>query len=233
MLLPIDMHEWLPQDHLVWFVLDTVEVLDTCELERTTRRGGRAGARGYDPRMLLALLVYAYCQGVRSSRQIERLCVTDIAFRVLCAQDGPDHSTIARFRTEARDVFSDLFSQVLMIAAEAGLGQFGTVAIDGTKIAANASIDANRGKQWFDQHVAEIVAESETVDRTEEAAAAGMHDRQDRVRAGLGDRTRRAERIRQAAEDLRSRHWQQAHADQQPGSAHRDRQRSRSIRRRD
>jgi Transposase domain (DUF772) len=79
--------------------------------------------------MLLALLVYAYCQGVRSSRQIERMCVTDVAFRVLCAQDGPDHSTIARFRAEARDAFTHLFSQVLMIAADAGLGRFGTVAI--------------------------------------------------------------------------------------------------------
>ena len=219
MLLPVDMHEWLPSDHLVWFVLDTVEVLDTCELERITRRRGRAGARGYDPRMLLALLVYAYCQGVRSSRQIERMCFTDIAFRVLCAQDGPDHSTIARFRTGARDVFSDLFSQVLMIAAEAGLGRFGTVAIDGTKIAANASIDANRGKQWFDQHVAEMVAESESIDRTEGAAASGMRDGQDRVPARLADRTRRAERIRQAAEDLRGRHRQQAHADQQRETA--------------
>lgn len=101
MLLPPDMCEWLPADHLVWFVLETVEVLDTSALERATRRRGGAGAAGYDPQMLLALLVYAYCQGVRSSRQIERLCITDVAFRVLCAQDGPDHATIARFRAQA------------------------------------------------------------------------------------------------------------------------------------
>ncbi|MFE3732836.1 transposase [Nocardia sp. NPDC059154] len=75
------MREWLPPDHLVWFVLDTIEVLDTSGLERATRRRGGAGAAGYDPRMLLALMVYAYCQGVRSSRQIERTCVTDVAFR--------------------------------------------------------------------------------------------------------------------------------------------------------
>ena len=84
MLLPVDMREWLPADHLVWFVLDTVDVLDVSALERARRRGG-AGAAGFDPRMLLALLVYAYCQGVRSSRHIERLCVTDVAFRVLLA----------------------------------------------------------------------------------------------------------------------------------------------------
>ena len=88
MLLPVDMRDWLPPDHLVWFVLDIVEAMETCALERTRRRGG-AGTAGYDPRMLFALLVYAYCQGVRSSRQIERLCITDVAFRVLCAQDTP------------------------------------------------------------------------------------------------------------------------------------------------
>ena len=103
MLLPVDLREWLPEDHLVWFVLETVDVLDTAGLERVTRRRGGAGAAGYDPRMLLALLVYVYCQGVRSSRRVERMCVTDVAFRVLCAQDGPDHTTIARFRAEAWD----------------------------------------------------------------------------------------------------------------------------------
>jgi transposase len=102
------------------------------------------GAAGYDPRMLLGLLMYGYCRGVRSSRQIERLCGTDVAFRVLCAQDVPDHCTLARFRADCQDGFTSLFTQVLMIAGRAGMARFGTVAIDGTKIAANASIDANR-----------------------------------------------------------------------------------------
>ena len=103
--------------------------------------------------MLLAMLIYAYCQGVRSSRKIERMCMTDVAFRVVCAQDGPDHATIARFRADAQGVFADLFSQILTIAARAGLGRLGTVAIDGTKISANASIDANRGSDWFERQV--------------------------------------------------------------------------------
>jgi transposase len=154
------MREWLPPDHLVWFVLETIDALDTTALERTRRRGG-AGAAGFDPRMLFGLLVYAYCHGVGSSRQIERMCVTDVAFRVLCAQDAPDHTTIARFRSEAQEAFSDLFSQVLMIAARAGLGRFGTVAIDGTKIKANASIDANRGREWFNQNVAAMLADAD------------------------------------------------------------------------
>jgi transposase len=220
MLLPIDLREWLPEDHLVWFVLETVEVLDTSRLEQTTRRRGGAGAAGYDPRMLLALLVYAYCQGVRSSRQIERLCVTDVAFRVLCAQDGPDHATIARFRAEARDAFTDLFSQVLMVAAEAGLGRFGTVAIDGTKIAANASIDANRGKQWFDRQAAGVVADAEDTDGAEDAAAhEAPEGGLDRVPTSLGHRTRRTERIRLAAEELRTQLQRRARADEERHAA--------------
>jgi transposase len=213
MLLPVDMREWLPPNHLVWFVLETVEALDTIALEGTRRRGG-AGAAGYDPRMLFGLLVYAYCQGVRSSRQIERMCLTDVAFRVLCAQDGPDHAMIARFRAEAAEAFTDLFSQVLMIAARAGLGRFGTVAIDGTKIRANASIDANRGREWFDQQVAGIVADADHADRTEDAAASERpaDDRPDRVPSDLRDRTRRRERIRQAARELTAQHERRTRA---------------------
>ncbi|MFE9328826.1 transposase [Nocardia sp. NPDC052278] len=215
MLLPIDMREWLPSDHLVWFVLDCVEVLDTAMLEQVTRRRGGAGAAGFDPRMLLALTVYAYCQGVRSSRQIERMCATDVAFRVLCAQDGPDHTTIARFRRQARDVFSDLFSQVLMFAAEAGMCRFGTVAIDGTKIAANASIDANRGQEWFDRHVHQMLDEAESIDNAEDAAARVTGNRTDRVPADLADRHRRVERIRAAAQQLREQQQRRDRVDEE------------------
>lgn len=208
-LLPPDMSDWLPPDHLVWFLLQIVEALDTTALEGATRRRGGAGAAGYDPRMLLALLVYAYCLGVRSSRQIERMCGTDLAFRVVCAQDGPDHATIARFRTDAAGVFNDLFSQVLMIAARAGLGRFGTVAIDGTKIAANASIDANRGKEWFDRQAAEMISDAEQVDQAEHSCEGGL----DRVPVSLSDRTRRAERIERAARELREQLHRRARED--------------------
>jgi transposase len=197
MLLPVDMREWLPEDHLAWFVLETVEVLDTSGLE-CSRRVGAAGRAGYDPRMLFALLVYAYCWGIRSSRAIERLCTTDVAFRVLCAQDPPDHTTIARFRAEAGPAFAGLFTQVLLVAARAGLARFGTVAIDGTKIAANASIDANRGGDWLAQQVAAMVTDAEQVDAAEDDAAAAVSDRV----PGLGGSGRR-ERIRAAAEQVR------------------------------
>lgn len=206
----------LPADHLVWFVLETAEALDTSALERTRRRSG-AGTAGYDPQMLFGLLVYAYCQGVRSSRQIERICLTDVAFRVLCAQDGPDHTTIARFRVEAQEAFTEVFSQVLMIAARAGLGRFGTVAIDGTKIRANAAIDANRGREWFDKHVAGIVADADRAHQPEDAAASENpdDDQPDRVPSELGDRTRRRERIQQAAQELAAQHQRRTRAEEE------------------
>ena len=197
-LLPPDMREWLPADHLVWFLLDIVEVLDASEFDR--RRRGGVGAAGYDPRMLLGLLIYAYCRGVRSSRQIERLCVTDIAYRVLCAQDVPDHCTIARFRAECQDAFTGLFRQVLLIAAQSGLGNFATVAIDGTKIAANASIDANRGSDWLAEQVSAMVSEAEHVDAVEARGRERIDG--DRVPPGLVERGGRLQRIRRAAEQV-------------------------------
>jgi len=190
--LPVDMRDWLPEDHLVWFVIDTVTALDTAGLERHRRLGG-AGTAGYDPVMLLGLLVYAYCGGVRSSRRIEQLCHTDVAFRVLCAQQVPDHATIARFRAQCQDDFAGLFAQVLLVAAKVGLARFATIAIDGTKIPANASIDANRGAEWLAAQVQEMITEAAQLDQAE---AAGQVRADDRVPAELVDRSVRAERIR-------------------------------------
>jgi transposase len=205
-LLPPDMREWLPADHVVWFLLETVEALDTAAFH-THRRVGGVGAASYDPDMLLALLIYAYCQGVRSSRQIERRCLTDVAFRVLCAQDIPDHATLARFRAEHQDTFAALFTQVLLVAAAAGLARLGTVAIDGTKIPANASIDANRGQEWLQAQVGQIVAEAQRLDAAEdiESAAGSSDDGDDggeKVPPRLRDRSHRTQRIRQAAQEV-------------------------------
>lgn len=203
-LLPPDMREWLPADHVVWFLLETVEALDTSAFHSRRRLGG-AGTAGYDPDMLLALLIFAYCQGVRSSRQIERRCLTDVAFRVLCAQDIPDHATIARFRAEHEDTFAALFTQVLLVAAEAGLVRLGTVAIDGTKISANASIDANRGEEWLESQVRLLVTEAQRLDAAEDVAStADSSDDGDgqRLPARLRDHSHRSERIRQAAQQV-------------------------------
>lgn len=214
-LLAPDMREWLPGDHLVWFVLDTLETLDLSQFEACRRRGG-VGAAGYDPRMLLGLLIYAYCRGVRSSRQVERLCSTDVAFRVLCAQDIPDHCTLARFRADSQDAFASLFTHVLLIAGQAGLARFGTVAIDGTKIAANASIDANRGADWLAQEVDRMLIEAEQVDAVEDRAAGlgQLPGDGDRVPVGLADPQDRRARIRAAAQEVTRQTRQQAEAEQ-------------------
>ncbi|MGI8627011.1 MAG: transposase [Geodermatophilaceae bacterium] len=100
-LLPPDMTEWLPADHLLWLVVETVGRLDLAAF-RARRRLGGAGRAAYDPAMMVALLVYGYAVGQRSSRQIERLCQVDVAFRILCAQDVPDHLTLAGRRQPAR-----------------------------------------------------------------------------------------------------------------------------------
>ena len=135
-LLPPDMREWLPQDHLVWTLVEMVDRLDTSAFHARAHRG--AGRAGYHPDMLLTVLLLGYCTGVRSTRAIERCCRTDVAFRIACGQDVPDHTVLARFRQAHEAAFVELCSQVLLLAAGLGLVRFGTVAIDGTKIKANA-----------------------------------------------------------------------------------------------
>ena len=118
-LLPPDMRAWLPESHLVWFVIETVDQLDTSGFHERSVLGG-VGRAGFDPGMLVMLLVYGYARGVRSARQIARLCEVDVAFRVICAQDAPEHSTISRFRAAHEEAFIRLFAQVLGLAARAG-----------------------------------------------------------------------------------------------------------------
>ena len=167
-LLPPDLRDWLPPEHLAWFVLRVVEEMNTVPFHRLARTGG-VGRRGYDPQMLLAVLLYAYAVGVRSSRQLERLCQTDVAFRVLCAQDVPDHTTLARFRQVHQEAFTHLFSEMLLLCSRAGLVKVGVVAVDGTKMAADASRDATVDEQRARDVAAGIVAEADEVDAGEDA----------------------------------------------------------------
>lgn len=194
-----DMREWLPADHLVWFVLDTVAGLDLARF-RARRRLGGAGRAAYDPAMMLALLVYGYALGQRSSRQIERLCHTDVAFRVVCAQDAPDHVTIARFRAEHEQALGDLFGQVLVLCARGGMGRLGTVALDGTKIAANAALSANRGESRLRRIAADILADAAAVDAAEDEQFGDA--RGDELPPELADPTGRAARIKKMLEDI-------------------------------
>lgn len=170
-LLPPDMAEWLPEGHLAWFLIDAVGEMDLSGLECAYRRGG-AGAAAYDPAMMLTLLLYAYCCGQRSSRRIEALCVTDIAFRVIAANSQPDHATLARFRARHQDALANLFVQVLCLCREAGLVRAGVVALDGTKIAANASQGANRPREVVVALVTEMFAEAAALDEAEDRAEA-------------------------------------------------------------
>lgn len=154
-LLPPDVRDWLPEGHLAWTVIDAVETLDLTALIATYRLGGR-GRRAYDPAMMLTLLIYAYAVGQTSSRGIERACGHDVAFRVITANQVPDHDTIAAFRARHREVFKDLFIEVLKVCAAAGLGRVGTISLDGTKIAANASSRANRTAAGIEKARAEL-----------------------------------------------------------------------------
>ena len=193
-LLPVDMREWLPDDHVVWALLGVVDSLDISALEARYALGG-AGRQAYDPRMLLALLIYAYSDGIRSSRQIERLCRTDVAMRVITGMQVPDHTVIARFRQRHQDSVRGLFTQVLLVCAKAGLGRLGTIAIDGTKIAADASRHATCRRQWLQQQVDEIVAAAAAQDAAEDAAGEGgtpwqlrgRRDREERLRRALAE----------------------------------------------
>lgn len=171
-LMPENMRDWLPENHVVWFVVDVIEQADMSTFSGRRRRrsttSSTAGQRGYDPSMLAALLIYAYCVGVPSSRRIEQLCRTDVAFRIACAGDVPDHTVIARFRKDHHDAFVDLFAQVLGLCAQAGMVKVGVVAIDGTTIAANASINKNKTEDTIRAMVDKLVADAEATDAAED-----------------------------------------------------------------
>lgn len=198
--MPPDMTEWLPAGHLAWFVLEVVDQLDTKAFHKRHPVAG-PGRSAYDPDMLLALLLYAYAVGEHSSRRIEALCSDHVAFRVLCAQDAPDHTTIARFRATHEDAFADLFTQVLVMCAQAGMGRVGIVAIDGTKIAANASLGANRTEETLRAEAEKILAEAAAVDAAEDEEFGDK--RGDELPPEFADRSGRGARIREALEEIK------------------------------
>lgn len=217
MMLPPSVREWLPEDHLAFFVLDVVAELDLSAFYLVYRVDGRGGSV-YDPAMMLAVLLYAYCTGERSSRRIERRLVEDVAMRVVAANQQPDHATLARFRRRHQGAIAALFGQVLGLCVKAGLVDGGVVAIDGTKIAANASFFANREQADLSAELAEsvqrdpaaaarrladqVLAEAEQVDTAEDEQ--GENDQVRRMPAGwAGGRDRRS-RIRAALDELES-----------------------------
>ena len=164
LLLPPSLREWVPEDHLAWFVLDAVEEMDLRTFFAAYRQDGW-GRAAHDPAMMVALLLYVYAIGERSSRRIERRCLEDVAVRVITANHAPDHTTIARFRQRHEAALGELFGEVLGLCAEAGLVKVGVIAIDGTKVHANASQHASRD---YEQIAREILAEAAELDARED-----------------------------------------------------------------
>jgi transposase len=213
-LFPPDMREWLPAGHPVWLVITAVaDHLDTSAFHAARKTGG-AGTAGYDPDMLATVLVWAYAHGITSSREIERLCGTDVAFRVICAGNLPDHVTFARFRSDFPGAVGEFFAQVLVLCARLGMGKLGTVALDGMKIAASASKAANRTEEGLRKLAREAVAAHAAADAAEDALfGAGVRgdevpeeawhprSRDERIRAALAglEAERRAAEQEQAA----------------------------------
>ena len=164
LLLPPSLREWLPEGHLAWFVIDAVAAFDLSGFYAVYRADGH-GRPAHDPAMMVALLLYGYAVGERSSRRLERRCVEDVATRVICANLAPDHTTIARFRQRHESALAALFGEVLALCADAGLVRVGVIAVDGTKVAANAAPQATRD---YEQIAREILAEADAVDAEED-----------------------------------------------------------------
>jgi transposase len=193
-LLPVDMRDWLPGDHLVHFVLDTVQTLDLSRFYASYRADGW-GRAAFDPRVMVALILYAFCVGERSTRGIERRCIEDVAFRIITAGDAPDHSTIARFISRHHPALEELFGQVVGVCVTAGLVRSETVAVDGTKIAANASSDNNLTAEQIADYARRVFEEAARIN-TEEDRRYGER-RGDELPPFLTDRTTRVEWIKE------------------------------------
>ncbi|HYO13146.1 MAG TPA: IS1182 family transposase, partial [Thermoanaerobaculia bacterium] len=202
LLLPPDLREWLEEGHLAYFILDVVAVLDLSEIY-ASYDGSRGGRPGFDPRLLVGLLVYGYCVGVTSSRKIEKATYESVPFRVLAANQHPDHATIAEFRRRHLEALARLFVQVLRLCEKAGLVRLGHVALDGTKMRANASkhkaMSYGRMEEKvreLEAQVADLLAAAEAADQAEDAQHGSR--RGDEMPEELRFRQQRLEKIQQA-----------------------------------
>ena len=210
LLLPAALQEWLPPDHLAYFISDVVDQLDLSAI--TVRyQGERRGGPPYHPGMMVKVLLYGYCTGVASSRRIARRLHEDIAFRVLAANNTPDFRTVSDFRKDHLAALSDLFLQVLELCRQAGLVKLGHVALDGTKVRANASrhraMSYGRMKEreaQLEAEVAELLRRAEETDE-EEDRRYGRDQRGDELPEELAFRESRLRRIKEAKAALEAR----------------------------
>jgi transposase len=194
--MPPSVRDWLPAGHLAWCVLDAVEQFDLGAFYDAYRADGH-GRPAFDPAVMVALVLYAYCVNERSSRAIERRCFEDVGFRVVAANLAPDHSTLARFVARHQDALGGLFAQVLRLCARAGLGRAEVVAVDSTKLHANAS---SRQRLDFERIAREIIAEGIATDAAEDERYGDA--RGDELPPELADPRTRRERLRAAKREL-------------------------------
>src|SRR5712692_6277917 len=220
-LLPPSPRDWLPEDHLVYFVSDLIDQLDLSAITKEYEDEER-GYPPYHPVMLTKVLVYAYCVGVFSSRRIQRRLVEDVAFRVLAAGNAPDFRTIADFRKTHLPALKGFFEQVLHLAREMGAPRVGRVALDGSKIKANASKHKamsygrlGEKQRQLREEVKDLLAQAEAADAAEDAEY-GPDRRGDELPAELQRRESRLKRIREATRALKARAKEDAAAKGQP-----------------
>jgi transposase len=207
-LLPEDMRRWLPEDHLVYFLMDLVDTLDLEEIYASYDDGSAGGRPPYHPKMLLSLLLYGYCTGMPSSRKIERATYEMAPFRILSGDQHPDHDTIASFRKTQLPQLASLFAQVLALCRQAGLVKLGHVALDGTKVKANASkhkaMSYSRMPKKIDELEAEVdrlLTEAEKTDAAEDALyGTGKHG--DELPEDLRHKQSRLKKIQEAKKAL-------------------------------
>ena len=205
LLLPADMREWLPEGHLALFVLDVVAELDLSAIRRVHEAKDDRGRAGFHPRMMVALILYGYCLGKASSRRIERATYEDVGFRVLAGGQHPDHDSIATFRKEHLQALSALFMQVLRLCQKAGLVKLGHIALDGTKVRANASKHKAMShermgttEKRLQEEVKELLAKAEEADAEEDEAHGKGQRGGDELPQELARRESRLRKIREA-----------------------------------
>ena len=202
-----DIRDWLPSNHIAHFISDIIETADLSKIYDKYKTG--AGKPGYDPRLLLKLLILGYSKGIRSSRRIESATYDNVAFRVLATDNHPDHDTIANFRTRHLEAFSSIFLQVLELCKKAGLLKCQHISLDGTKIKANAKKSKSRKyqqlqktKEELEQEVADIIKEAEEVDR-EEDKQYGKGVKGDKIPDVLQDKRKRQALISELLEKMK------------------------------
>ncbi len=207
-LMPPSPHEWLPADHLAFFVLEVVSTLDLAEVERAIQGKDPRGERPYAPGMMVGLLTYAYCVGVFSSRKIARGTYEDVAMRVLAGGEHPHFTTINQFRLDHGGALAGLFEQVFQLCKKAGIVKLGHVALDGTKIEANASKHKAMSYKRMGQEekrlrkqVEALLGEADRVDRAEDRLY-GVGRAPEDLPEELKRRETRLEKIRQAKAEL-------------------------------